>query len=210
MKVALSDSLWPHGPYSPWNSPGQNTGRWPFPSQGIFLTQESNPGLPHCRWILYQLNHKGSPDNTRRKRKTVNRYGSMLNCFSCLKLCDLMDCSPPGFSVHGILQARILEWVAMTFSKGSSWPRDWTHISYISCPWLSLFFSSIFQASFKWKWYLGTTVWAYGGFPSGSVVKRKTILFYFLLLLFWSHAMWDLSSLTRDQTCTPCSGSTGS
>ena len=85
--------------------------------QGIFLTQESNPGLPHCRWILYQLNHKGSPDNTRRKRKTVNRYGSMLNCFSCLKLCDLMDCSPPGFSVHGILQVRILEWVAMSSSR---------------------------------------------------------------------------------------------
>ena len=44
---------------------------------------------------------------------------------------------------------------------------------YISCPWLSLLFSSIFLASFKWKWYLETTVWAYGGFRSGSVVKRK-------------------------------------
>ena len=44
-----------------------------------------------------------------------------------------MDCSPPGSSVHGILQARILEWVAMPFSKGSSWPRDWTWISWVSC-----------------------------------------------------------------------------
>ena len=44
---------------------------------------------------------------------------------SCLTLCDRMDCSPPGFSVHGILQARILEWVAMPFSRGSSQPRDW-------------------------------------------------------------------------------------
>ena len=41
-------------------------------------------------------------------------------------LCNPMDCSPPGSSVHGILQARILEWVAMPFSRGSSWPRDWT------------------------------------------------------------------------------------
>ena len=41
-------------------------------------------------------------------------------------------CSPPGFSVHGILQARILEWVAMPSSRGSSPPRDWTHVSYIS------------------------------------------------------------------------------
>ena len=44
----------------------------------------------------------------------------------CLTLCDHMDCSPPGSSVHGILQARILEWVAMPTSKGSSWPRDQT------------------------------------------------------------------------------------
>ena len=46
---------------------------------------------------------------------------------SCLTLCDSMDYSPPGSSVHGILQTRMLEWVAVSFSKGSSWPRDWTH-----------------------------------------------------------------------------------
>ena len=43
----------------------------------------------------------------------------------CLTLCDPMDCSPPGSSTHGIIQARILEWVAISSSKGSSWPRDW-------------------------------------------------------------------------------------
>ena len=52
---------------------------------------------------------------------------------SCATLCDTMDCSPPGSSVHGILQARILEWVAMPSSMVSSWPRDWTCVSYISC-----------------------------------------------------------------------------
>ena len=51
----------------------------------------------------------------------------------CPPLCDLMDSSPPGSSVHGILQARILEWVAMPSSKGSSPPQDWTCISYASC-----------------------------------------------------------------------------
>ena len=60
------------------------------------------------------------------------RNGSALQ-FSCLKvlvtqlyptLCNHMDCSPPDFSVHGILQARILEWVAISFSRGSSLPRD--------------------------------------------------------------------------------------
>ena len=50
----------------------------------------------------------------------------------CLTLCDPMDCSLPGSSVHGIFQARILEWLAISFSRGSSWPRDRTHISCIT------------------------------------------------------------------------------
>ena len=54
----VSDSLQPHGLYSLWNSPGQNTGvGCPFLFQGIFPTQGSNPGLQHCRQILYQLSH---------------------------------------------------------------------------------------------------------------------------------------------------------
>ena len=58
----MSDPLWPHGLYSPWNSPGQNTGVGCHSLfQGIFPTQGSNPGLLHCRWILYQLSHQGSP-----------------------------------------------------------------------------------------------------------------------------------------------------
>ena len=61
----MSNSLWPHGLYSPWNSPGQNTGVGSLSLlQGIFPTQGSNPGLPHCRRILYQLSHKGSPWTT--------------------------------------------------------------------------------------------------------------------------------------------------
>ena len=47
----------------------------------------------------------------------------------CLTLCDPMDCSPPGSSVHGILQARILEWVAIPFSRGSYQPRNPTRVS---------------------------------------------------------------------------------
>jgi len=55
----VSDSLRPHGLYSPWNSPGQNTGMYILSFlQGIFPTQGSNPGLPHCRQILYQLSYK--------------------------------------------------------------------------------------------------------------------------------------------------------
>ena len=56
-------------------------------------------------------------------------YGGGLVTQSCPTLCDPMHCSWPGFSVHGILQARILEWVATSFSRGSSWPRDRTQVS---------------------------------------------------------------------------------
>ena len=52
---------------------------------------------------------------------------------SCPTLCNAMDYSLPGSSVHGILQARILEWVALPSSGGSSQPRDRTHVSYVSC-----------------------------------------------------------------------------
>ena len=58
----VSSSLRPQEPHSPWNSPGQNTGVGSLsPLPGIFPTQESNPGLPHCRRIPDQLSHKGSP-----------------------------------------------------------------------------------------------------------------------------------------------------
>ena len=50
----------------------------------------------------------------------------------CQILCDPMDCSPPGSSVHGDSQARILEWVAMPFSRGSTQPRDQTQVSHIA------------------------------------------------------------------------------
>ena len=60
--LSRSDSLWPYGLYSPWNSLGQNPGVGSHSLlQGIFPTQGSNPGLPHCRQILHQLSYQGSP-----------------------------------------------------------------------------------------------------------------------------------------------------
>ena len=56
----------------------------------------------------------------------------VLSHFSRVQLCGPVDCSPPGSSVPGTLQARMLEWAAIPFSRGSSQPRGWTHISYDS------------------------------------------------------------------------------
>ena len=60
-----------------------------------------------------------------------NRGADGLSCRAqlCLTLCDPMDCHPPGSSIPGIFQARILEWVAISYSRGPSWPRDWTCVS---------------------------------------------------------------------------------
>ena len=64
--------------------------------------------------------------------------GFLMRCISCAQpvkscpaLCNPMDGSPPGSTVHGIFQAKILEWIANSFSRGSSWPKDWTLVSFI-------------------------------------------------------------------------------
>ena len=83
---------------------------------GIFPTQELNQGPLLCRQIRYQLSYQ--------KESEVAQLG--------LTLCDPMDCSLLGSSVHGIFQARVLEWVAISFSRGSSQPRDRTQVSRIA------------------------------------------------------------------------------
>ena len=82
----MSNSLWPHGLYNPWNSPGQNTGVGSHSLlKGIFLTQGSNSGLPHCRWILYHLSHQGSPCLQKEEVKESEVAQS------CPTLCNPMD-----------------------------------------------------------------------------------------------------------------------
>ena len=72
----ISDSRWPHGLYSSWNSPGQNTGVGSCSLlQRIFPTQGSNPGLLHCRRLLYQLSHQGNP----RILQPIHKTGSSLS-----------------------------------------------------------------------------------------------------------------------------------
>ena len=100
---------------------------------GIFPTQGLNSGLLHCRQILYNLSHQGNPGGTVAKcywfyHKTLSHTYTFLSVHtaaaaaakllqSCLTLCDPIDGSPPGSSIPGILQARILEWVAISFSN---------------------------------------------------------------------------------------------
>ena len=96
---------------------------------------------------------------------------------SCVRLCDPMDCSPPGFSIHGVSLARILEWVAISSSRGSSRPRDQTHVSCIAgeffthrATWetLVLLFESLFRAGPRDCRWLGTLFPAFTFLPLGS------------------------------------------
>ena len=130
---------------------------------------------------------------------------------TCLTLCDLMDCSPPGSSVRGILQARILESVAIPFSRGCFWPRSQTQISDIAGRFLTVWATRealLFIKNCQIVFQSGCTIFA---FPSAvnensccstSSPAFGLVSFGFLDILINYLAtmcgLWDVSSLTRD------------
>ena len=114
---------------------------------------------------------------------------------SCPTLCNPVDCSLPGSSLHEILQARILEWVAISFSRGSSWCRDWTQVSGIAGRCFNLW----------------ATREAHEGSPRGKPTREHvlrwlilTIIEYLLYsrivlsdFLFWVSSLTDHKTLMR-------------
>ena len=84
--------------------------------------------LSHC-WLLQDIEYSSLCYTVR-----LVTYLFYICVFAqlCLTFCDPVDCGPPGSSVHEIFQSRILEWVAISYSRGSSRPRDWTCISCIA------------------------------------------------------------------------------
>ena len=106
-----------------------------------------NEYMPLFLKVLCMAQNQSSCEGAQRKYKTeffvlLSKPALSETCFfmpakslqSCPTLCDTtMNCSPPSFSAHEILQARLLEWVAMPSSKEASQPRDQTHVFYSSC-----------------------------------------------------------------------------
>ena len=92
----------------------------PFPSPEDLPNKRLKLGLPHRGQILYCLSYLGSPISNNSRYNLLNVLFSSLQL--CLTLCDPVDCSPPGSSVHEILQARILKWAAILFSGDLSHP----------------------------------------------------------------------------------------
>ena len=143
MCLTLCDPIACQNPLSKEFSRQEYWSGLPFPSPGIFPTQGSNLCLLHCRQLLHHcttweyrpqivLADSGCSKNCKNK---FSSYKPNL-CFLKVKvkiaqLCPVL-CDPRDYTVHGILQARILEWVAYSFSRGSSRPRDGTRVSCIA------------------------------------------------------------------------------
>ena len=86
----------------------------------------------------------------RNLKDNIYIYICVLFTQSCLTLCNPTDYSLPGFSVYGTLQARILEWIAILFSRGTSQPRDWTLVSCITGRFFTFKFFCPFTFTLKW------------------------------------------------------------
>ena len=100
----------------------------------------------------------------------------------CPTLCDPMDCSPPSSSVHGILQARILEWVALPFSRGSCWPRYWTGASCVADGFLT-------------DWVTRTALWQF----------CQVIIYFCFILLVTESSLLNYNNFLKAYICIICS-----
>ena len=97
----MSDSLQPHGLYSPWNYLGQNTGVGGLSLlQGIFPTQGLNPGLLHCRQILYHLSHQGSPLTLTSLDKCL--FSECIKSLLCMRVCQVTSVVSDSLWHHGL------------------------------------------------------------------------------------------------------------
>ena len=126
----------------PWDFPGKNTGMGcHFLLRRILSTQESNPHLLcvlHWQTGYLTLSYLGSPN-------TGTPTAAAKSLQLCLTLCDPIDGSPPGSPVPGILQARTLEWVAISFSKAWKWKvkvKSFSHVPLFAIPWTAAYQAS--------------------------------------------------------------------
>ena len=134
--------------------------------QGIFLTQGSNPGLPRWRQILYWLSHQGSPSLS----IGICRCSVTL---SCLTLCDLEDCSMPGFPVLHCL----LEFAQTHVHRVDDPTISTSVVPFFSCPQ-----SFITLGSFPMSWLFALSSWSIGPSASVSVLPMNIQVYQIIML----------------------------
>ena len=113
-RSVTSNSLWTHE---------SQHARPPCPSPSPGAHPDSHPSSPWCHPAISSsvIPFSSCPHY-------IRGCCCCLDAKLCLTLCNPMDCNPPGSSIHGISQASVLEWVAISFSTGSSQSRDWTYV----------------------------------------------------------------------------------
>ena len=112
-----------------WRSPGGENG---YPFQYPHLGNPMDREAWHYSSRVHRVRHDWTTFTFHLSWLVCARMYVCSVTQSCLMLCNPVDCSPPGASVHGTSQARILGWVAIPFSRGSSWPRDRTQVPCIA------------------------------------------------------------------------------
>ena len=120
-----------------------NSGRQCRTGKPGVLQSMGSQRVRHTEWL----------NNNKDLTVLISKKMKMLVTQSCPTLCDLMDYSLPGFSVHEISQVRILKWVAISFSRGSSWPRDPTGVSCITGRFFTVLISMVYN-----RWYSSNMV----------------------------------------------------
>ena len=146
----------------------------------------------HSAWF-----HSGRYQGVELLSNIVRWKWKVLVAQLCLTLCDPMNCNQPGSSVHGILQARILEWVDIPFSRRSSWPRDWTQVSCIAGGFFTIWATREAQHSKIMFNFLKFSKWLYHlHFPQEymssyfSISLQHFLLFVFFIIAILAGAIW--------------------
>ena len=122
-------------------------------------------------------------------KSRLGKKGKVLVTQSYLTLCDPMDCSPPGSSVHGILQARILTWVTMSFSRGSSRPRYWSQSLALQADSLPS------EPPGKLSWGYNMCFFLHLESEFSCCFSTKRVCAENIILLYWNIFTWSCSNL---------------
>ena len=144
------------------------------------MLNKKDAQLESCRlsFILWQNEDWSQGDSKQIALRDCSQE-VVVRSLSHVRLCDPMDCSLPGFSVHGVFQARVLLWGAIAFSRGSSWPRDRTQVSCIAgrcfTLWAVRYWGEGQYIRFWWR---------------GSSVQSSTYFIWGFSPRIWCHHEW--------------------
>jgi len=167
----MSNSLQPHGLYSVWNSPGQNTG-----VGSCSLLQEIFPTQVSCiagKFFTSWATREALSLTTHSITTAAAAAAKSLQ--SCPTLCDPIDGSPPGFPIPGILQARTLEWVAISFSNAWKWKvqvKALSRVQLLAAPWTSAYQAPPSMGFSRQKYWSGVPL------PSPTTTTAYLLLIY--------------------------------